>query len=198
MQIAKVLFLLVMTPLSSPLWAQYDYGAEISIGPSFLRFKPGDELDQSNLAGWHAAVTGYYKQWIGLTLDVAGEYGNVNAPSGSSGVSSINLTQHSFMMGPQVRFVRKKRWSAMVQFLMGGSRGNADPDVLIVDGERDDLSVDNFRFSSAIGAGLSINLGERVAWRVIEPTYFLTAFGGRRQQSYRISTGIVFRCCVQP
>jgi hypothetical protein len=195
MKLRALLTIFVIYGIPFNLAAQYDYGVEVFAGPSFLRLKPGEELPRSNLVGWHTSVTAYHNRWIGLTLDVSGHHGDPQSPPKTLDVSSIDLSLRSALLGPRVRVLKTKRASATLHVLMGGSSGNADPTTVLISGEREDFSVDNFRFTSAIGGELSINLSDQFAWRIVEASYLLTTFGGQAQQGIRMSSGIAYRCC---
>ena len=87
--------------LPAPAWAQYDWGVEVYGGFSFLRLKPGEELDQSNLKGWETSVTGYFNEWVGMTAAFGGDYGSVNAPPGVIGATKLDINERHFLFGPQ-------------------------------------------------------------------------------------------------
>jgi hypothetical protein len=48
-------------------------------------------------------------------------------------------------------------------------------------------------FAMALGGGLDLRAGKRIAVRLIQVDYTPTFFGSGRQDNFRISAGIVFR-----
>ena len=133
-----------------------------------------------------------------MTAAFGGDYGSVNAPPGVIGVTKLDINQHNFLFGPQVRVLKKPRLSVTLHGLFGASKGNADPDFRVVDGEAVRFTVKETKFAASVGAALDINLTERLAWRVLQPVYFPTRFGGDWQSNFRVSTGLVWRCCGLP
>ena len=82
----------------------------------------------------------------------------------------------------------------MVRVLFGMSSGDADPDTFqLEDGSSLRLAIKEDKFAMSIGGGLDININEQLAWRVIQPEYFMTSFAGGRQGNFRFSTGLIYR-----
>ncbi len=142
-----------------------------------------------SLDGWQAALTGYVRKWIGFTADFSGHHGSLDA---SGAPLSADLNHFSYLFGPRARLLRTRLVSASILALFGASRGTLDASAGVFEGTVFSASVKQTKLAAAVGGAVDINLTRQVAWRV-EPVYFLTSFGGERQNNFRFSTGIVYR-----
>ncbi len=174
--------------------AQYDYSGEAFVGFSHLNFKPETEIDSTGLNGFETSLSGYVNDWLGMTADVSYYRGStaLNPPLG--GTANVDLELWNYLFGPQIRVVRQERFSGMVRVLFGVTSGDADPETF----QRDDgssfrLAVKEDKFAMSIGGGFDVNINEQLAWRVIQPEYFMTSFAGGRQGNFRFSTGLIYR-----
>jgi len=142
---------------------------EVFTGYSFNTFG-----NQDGLHGGTASVTFNVNRWFGLTADFS---------AGAQPFSGDR--QVTFLFGPRV----SKRWERATLFghaLFGAARTRVDfssplPD--ITDGS----------FSYALGGGLDIHAGRYFAIRAIQADYMYTKPFGSDRDSFRISTGVVFR-----
>jgi hypothetical protein len=118
-----------------------------------------------NLNGWE--ISGQYKftDWLGGVGDFAGQYG--------SGAST-----YTYLFGPQVSV--PARLSPFGHLLVGGAHFGAD-------------GFGNSAFSLAIGGGFDVGITDRIYWRTGQVDYLMTQFGGRSQNNFRFSTGILIR-----
>lgn len=174
--------------------AQYDYAGEVFIGYSHLSFEPETQIDSAGLNGFEGSLSGYVNDWFALTGDVSYFRGQtaLNPPLG--GTANVDLELWNYLLGPQIRVAREKRFSGMVRALFGISSGDADPDTFqLENGSSLRLAIKEDKFAMSIGGGLDLNISEQLAWRVIQPEYFMTSFAGGRQGNFRFSTGLIYR-----
>jgi hypothetical protein len=120
--------------------------------------------------GWQGAYTYNISDFLGITADSSGDYGEVDS-------SRINF--HTYLAGPEVRFVLPRHYTPFVQALFGESR------------ESFQAIVTN-KFSFSVGAGLDYEASKGVALRLIQLNFITGNFTQSSPES-RLSTGIVFR-----
>lgn len=119
----------------------------------------------ANLNGWE--ISGQYKftDWLGGVADLDGHYGSSST--------------YTYLFGPQISF--PSRVSPFAHLLIGG-------------GHVSQAGVGSSSFSMAIGGGIDVGLfHDQFYWRAIQTDYLMTQFGGRAQNNFRTSTGIVIR-----
>lgn len=149
---------------------------EVFGGYSFNTF---GNLD--GLHGWNASATWNTNHWFGLTADFSGHYGER-----PTAFAPTTFQQHTFLFGP--RF--SHRWEHLTIFghgLLGAARLDMRA------AANGPFDIDDVSFSYALGGGLDLNLGQRFAVRVAQADYLYTRPFGSGRDSFRISTGIIFR-----
>jgi len=118
-----------------------------------------------NINGWNGALTGNFNNWLGVTADFSGTYGQ-------------GLKLHSYMFGP-VLSAGKGPISPFVHALFGGSTLSGGGSTT--------------GFSMALGGGLDIG-GGHLAFRAVQADWLYDRFAGVSvSKNFRASTGLVFR-----
>ena len=171
----KALFVCLIAMLALPLLAQDAPKAEVFGGYQYFRLNPGHSVSGVNFNGWNAALTGYVKPNVGLTVDMSGAY---KSESGAS------MHFHNFMFGPTFTTSKSETVKPFVHALFGVSHVNAG---------FDGLGGSDNAFAMALGGGVDANISHNIALRIIQADYFMTRFASESQHNVRISTGIVFR-----
>lgn len=145
------------------LSAQAQDKAELFGGYSYMRFR------SSNLSGWE--VSGQYKftDWLGGVGDFNGHYGSTNG---------IGTSTYTYLFGPQISL--PSSISPFGHLLIGGAHNSTG-------------GVGNSSFAMALGGGIDAELVQGIHWRLFQTDYVMTQFGSRAQNSFRFSTGILFR-----
>ena len=119
----------------------------------------------ANLNGWEISGQYKFKDWLGGVADFDGHYGSSST--------------YTYLFGPQISF--PSRISPFARLLIGGGHTNQ-------------AGIGNSSFSMAIGGGIDVGLfHDQFYWRAIQTDYLMTQFGGRAQNNFRASTGIVIR-----
>jgi hypothetical protein len=138
---------------------------ELFGGYSFERYggTPGRTLN-----GWEVAGNYKFAPWVGLAMDLDGQYGLPFAQS----IGTLHV-----LAGPQFSF--PGRISPYVHVLggFGHLRG---------DGAQTS-------FAGALGGGIDMRIAPLISWRVIQADDVVTRFFGGTQHSARLSTGLVIR-----
>ena len=162
-------------------------GAQVPAGNVFFGYSYYNtnlsDIGRSNASGWEGTLEGKVLPWVGIIADFSGHYGSqdfpaVCPPAGPCTVS-LNFNEYNVLFGPRVS-ASVGRYRPFAEAMLGV--GHVNPS-----GAGSDTS-----FGSALGGGLDYRLVRGVAWR-FQGDYVHTRFFGARQNSARLSTGIVFR-----
>ena len=154
---------------------------EIFGGYSLVNFQPGDSASSANFNGGIGSVAFKCDRWFSAVGEVSGYHnGNVNG----SGISASAVT---YMGGPKFS-MRLGPVTPFVQGLVGGIHGSAG-------------GVSENVLAAAYGGGLDWNVSKHFAVRLGQFEDLYTQFngaigfgsGGGSQNSFRYSTGIVFK-----
>jgi peptidoglycan-associated lipoprotein len=174
--------------------------ATIFGGYSYLR------NDSNGFNGWEGQGTFNFNRYLGVTADVSGAS---LTPFSFSGLGfSAGTYQHlnSYLFGPTVT-TNLGRSAVFAHALFGEARSSlgAGVDIPIIGGISAGLTSAN-AFAMAFGGGIDIGLTRHLAIRAVQVDYLRTQFSatdalttglssslGNWQNSFRYSTGIVFR-----
>ena len=160
--------------------------AELAAGYAYVR------IEGSDLHGWNVSLAGNVNRNLGIVGDFAGHYNSEKSTIGTATTSS-NLTLTSVMAGLRVSERSNRMFTPFAQALFGMTRVNADLTVDQPGTTSSTATNDVTGFSSAVGGGLDIRLGETVAFRLFQADYLLIRSDGFKHEGARISTGIVWR-----
>ncbi len=162
----RLLPLLALFLLAS-LPAQAQDKVELFGGYSYMHLQ---NTPSANLHGWEIAGQYRFTDWLGGVADFDGHYGSSNG---------IGNSTYTYLFGPQISL--PSRVSPFARLLLGGAHIS-------------EASFGRSSFSMALGGGIDVGLfHEQFYWRVIQTDYLITQFGGRAQNNFRVSTGIVIR-----
>lgn len=151
---------------------------ELFGGYSYLHSMDGQ--DRLNLHGWNASIAGNLNDWFGLVADFHGHYGSPEVFIFSAG----DLREHSFFGGPKIAYRKNDRFTPFGHALFGMTRTNFDVF---------SFGFAERSFTTAFGGGLDVNLSDRIAVRAVQADWVQTHFDRDRQNSLRLSFGVVFR-----
>lgn len=153
--------------LLASLSAQAQEKVELFGGYSYLHLQ---NSPSANLNGWEIAGQYKFTDWLGGVADFDGHYGSSNG---------IGTSTYTYLFGPQISL--PSRVSPFARLLLGGAHIS-------------EASFGSSSFSIALGGGIDVGLfHEQFYWRAIQTDYLMTQFGGRAQNNFRVSTGIVIR-----
>ena len=183
--------------------AQEKPNVEVSVGYSFLRLKPSQDvwiapIPTTNNHGYQLGLYGNFTKHFGVALEFARQYGSNELPAGvivsgttpTTAPTPFKTDAANLMIGPRFA-VRSERTTVFVQGLVGAAYTHLLAD--LPTGSRDASQVG---FSYAISGGLDVNLNRHVALRVGQLGYHHVRHiaplrGG--QDNLQFSTGLVFR-----
>jgi hypothetical protein len=171
----------------------YSHKFEAYGGGGYTRYRPGSTLQHINESAWNVGLTDYLWGRLGLTADLRGYYGNAFIPPNGFNIFKPNISEYSFMAGPQYRFVRREHWAISGQVLAGGSKGNFNANGAELPGTLIGLWSNGTNFSAAAAAPIDYNISPGLAFR-IQPGYWLTTFSNTPQvKNLGFNVGIVYR-----
>ena len=136
-------------------------------------------IDNFNLNGWNASLSGYFNRYLGVTADFGGIYGSPEV----LGVP-LHTKVHTFMFGPVLRLPNPTHLTPFVHALGGGVHSSLD--VTGVSGS--DTSA-----AWAAGGGLDLDLAPLIAVRLAQVDYLQTRIGGTSENNFRYSAGVVIK-----
>ncbi len=102
----------------------YSHKFEAYGGGGYTRFRPGPSLQHINESIWNGGFTDYLWGRLGLTADLRGYYGTAFTSPSPYNIFKPSISQYTFMVGPQYRFVRREHWAIGGQVLVGAAKGN--------------------------------------------------------------------------
>jgi hypothetical protein len=170
----------------------YSHKYELDFGGGSLRFRPGNDLQHMNEAGWNVDLTDYLFGDLGLTADFRGYYGTAYTGANPYSVFNPSISQYTFLAGPRYRFLKGQHWGWTAFGLAGGGHGNFGtgthglPPQLV--GLYTDATVLNF----SGGASVDYNLGPGLAFR-LTANELVTNYGSTFQENLGGNLGVVYR-----
>jgi hypothetical protein len=178
---------------SSSLGAGGSGKFEVYGGGGYSRFRPGGALQHINESAWNGGFTDYRWGRLGITGDLRGYYGTAFTYTGPYNIFKPSISQYTFMVGPQYRFVRREHWAIGGQVLVGGAKGNFTANGAGLPGPFVGLWNSGTSVSFAAGVPIDYNIGPALAFR-IQPGYWLSTFGSTTQvKNLGFTSGIVYR-----
>ena len=173
----------------------YSHLYEAFIGGGYLRFTPGPNLQRLTYYSWDAALTRYYSERLGITVDGRGYYGTAYVGLNSASNSAItrpSIAEYGVLGGPTYRFYMRPRYSVSGRVMGGvvmsdfsGDTGGFGPVALGLYPDSTTYAISGAILGEAnVSPNLSLRLG---------PEYFATGFGSTIQNSLGFTYGFVYR-----
>jgi hypothetical protein len=171
----------------------YSHKFEVYGGGGYTRFRPGPSLQHINESVWNGGVTDYLWGRLGLTADLRGYYGIAFIPPNPYNIFKPSISQYTFMVGPQYRFVRREHWAIGGQVLVGAAKGNFFANSAELPGTLIGLWPKGTDVSFSAAVPIDYNISPALAFR-IQPGYWLTTFGSTTQvKNLGFNAGMVYR-----
>ena len=170
----------------------YSHLYEGNVDMGYLRFIPGPNLQRVTLYSWNTAVTRFYNQHLGATIDGRGYYGTPFVGLNFSSITRPAISVYTVTGGPTYRFYMQPRYSLAVRALGGYAQGNFSGDTNGFGGKVLGLYPDNGTFAGSAAIVGEYNVSPSLGLR-LAPEYFFTGFGSTVQYSRGFTAGFVFR-----
>ncbi len=170
----------------------YSHLYEAFVGGDYLRFTPGPNLQRVTLYSWDTAITRYYSEKLGVTLDGRGYYGTPFVGVNPTSITRPAISQYGVLAGPTYRFYLRPRYSLAGRVMGGVAFGNFSGDTsgfgtailgLYPDSKTYAISA-SMLGEMNVSPGFSLRLG---------PEYYGTGFGSTMENSLGFTYGFVFR-----
>jgi len=170
---------------------------EIFIGAGYQRFSPGPSLQRNTMYSWDAALTRYYSERLGVTIDGRGYYGTAFTGLNFSSITRPAIAHYDVLLGPTYRFKLRPRYSIAGRVEGGVAMGDFTGDTngfgrICPPGQACLLNTSSTTYAfaaSIIGEwNLSPNLSLRLA-----PEYMGNGFGSTLQNDPGFTFGFVYR-----
>ncbi|HUN83097.1 MAG TPA: hypothetical protein VMU48_01895 [Terracidiphilus sp.] len=170
----------------------YAHLYEVFVGAGYLRFTPGPNLQRVTMYSWDAAITRYFSERLGVTVDGRGYYGTPYVGLNTTGITRPAISQYDVMGGPTYRFRLRPRYSLAARAMGGVAMGNFSGDTSGFSTSLLGLypDSDTYVISGAIigEANVSPNLSLRLAGEDLA-----TGFGSSLHNSFGFQYGFVYR-----
>ena len=175
----------------------YAHMYELFVGGGYQRFTPGPTLQRNTMYAWDAAITRYWGERLGLTIEGRGNYGTAFTYLNQASITRPAISNYDVLVGPTYRFRLRPKYSLAGSVKGGVAIGNFTGDTngfgsICLQGEACRLYPDGTTYAlnaSLIGeANITPNLSLRLA-----PEYIVTGFGSTLQNDLGFTYGFVFR-----
>ncbi|HWA95421.1 MAG TPA: hypothetical protein VG844_12540 [Terracidiphilus sp.] len=165
---------------------------EIFIGGGYLRFQPGPKLQHVTFYSFDTALSRYFSNRLGVTLDGRGYYGTPFVGINFTGVTRPAISQYDVLAGPTYRFIAHPKYSISGRVMGGVAMGNFSGDTNGFGTANLGLFPDGNTYAingAVIGeTNISPNFSLRLAG-----DYLTTGFGSTMQNSFGFNYGFVYR-----
>jgi hypothetical protein len=170
----------------------YSHRWEVGGGGGYLRFRSGEDLQRNNEVTWWVSGTYHMNQKLGILADVRGAYGNAKVGNTIYNIQNPQISQYTFMAGPNYRFYAKEKYAASVFGTVGAGIGKFDSGSKGIPAANLGLWPSETRAVFSVGANLDYNLYPNLGFRVT-PTYLGSTWGGTIQNNLGVNLGVIYR-----
>jgi hypothetical protein len=170
----------------------YAHRWEVFVGTGYLRFTPGPNLQRAAMYSWDTAVTRYWNEKLGLTVDGRGYYGTAYVGLNPYSVTRPAISNYGVLAGPTYRFILRPKYSISGRAMAGWALGNFSSDTNGFGSALLGLYPDGTSFAMTGSLMGEANLSPTLALR-LGGDYYGTGFGSTIENSFGYSFGIVYR-----
>jgi len=165
---------------------------EVFVGGGYQRFTPGPNLQRNTMYSWDAALTRYYSERLGVTLDGRGYYGTAFVGLNPTSLTRPAISHYDVLIGPTYRFKLRPRYSLAGRVEGGVAMGNFTGDTNGFGSAVLGLYPDGTTY--AFGASLigEWNLSPNFSLR-LAPEYMANGFGSTLQNDLGFTYGFVYK-----
>ena len=165
---------------------------EAYVGGGYLRTTPGPALQKLTEYSWNAAVTRYYGERLGVTIDGRGYYGTAFVGLNGSNITRPGISQYDVLAGPTYRFLLHPKYSLGARGLGGVAFGNFSGDTSGFSPQSLGLYGDSTTYAIDGGVFAEANLSPNLSLR-LTGEYLGTGFGSQMENGFGFSYGFVYR-----
>ncbi|HVC46898.1 MAG TPA: hypothetical protein VND90_06595 [Terracidiphilus sp.] len=170
----------------------YAHRWEVYVGGGYLRFKPGPDLQRATMYSWETAVTRYWNEKLGLTVDGRGYYGTAYVGLNPYSVTRPAISNYGVLAGPTYRFILRPKYAISGRVMAGWALGNFSSDTNGFGAKLLGLYPDGSTYAVNASVMGETNLSPTFALR-LGGDYYGTGFGSTMQNSVGFHYGFVYR-----
>src|SRR5580704_17149813 len=153
----------------------YTHRWEVGGGGGYLRFRSGENLQRNNQVSFWTTGTYFLNPKLGIVGDVRGSYGNAKIGNTIFNIPNPQISQYTFMGGPNYRVWAKEKTAISIFGVGGAAYGKFDSGAKGLSSADIHVWQSGFRPVMSVGANFDYNLYPNLALRVT-PTYLGTFF----------------------
>jgi hypothetical protein len=165
---------------------------EVFVGGGYQRFTPGPQLQRTTMYSWDAALTRYWGEKLGFTLDGRGYYGTAFVGLNSTSLTRPAISQYDVLAGPTYRFRMRPRYSLAGSVKGGVAIGNFTGDANGFGSTVLGLYPDSTTYAISASVIGEVNVAPNLSLR-LAPEYMATGFGSSLQNDLGFTYGFVYR-----
>jgi hypothetical protein len=170
----------------------YGHLYEVFVGGGYQRFLPGPTLQRNTMYSWDAAVTRYWNEKLGLTVDGRGYYGTAYVGLNSTSLTRPAISHYDVLAGPVYRFRMRPKYSLAGSVKGGVAMGNFSGDTNGFGTAVLGLYPDGATYAFAASFIGEVNISPNFSLR-LAPEYMATGFGSSFQSDPGFTYGFVYR-----
>lgn len=170
----------------------YSHQWEVGGGGGYLRFQSGEFLQRNNEVNFWVSGTRYFNPKLGILADVRGNYGNAKVGNTIYNISNPQISEYTFMAGPNYRVYSKMKYAASVFGTVGAGIGKFDSGSKGIPAANLGIWPSETRAVFSVGANLDYNFYPNLAARVT-PNYLGSTWGGKIQNNVGVNVGFIYR-----
>lgn len=170
----------------------YSHQWEVGGGGGYLRFRSGELLQKNNEVTFWLSGTRYFNPKLGIVGQIGGAYGNAKVGNTIFNIKNPQISQYTFMAGPNYRFYMREKMAVSVFGTVGAGIGKFDSGSKNIPAEQLGLWPSETRTVFSAGANIDYSFYPNLAFRVT-PTYLGSTWGGTVQNNLGVNLGVVYR-----
>lgn len=170
----------------------YAHRWEAYLGTGMLRFIPGPNVQRASMYSWDVALTRYWNEKLGLTVDGRGYYGTAYVGLNPYGVTRPAVSDYGVLAGPTYRFILHPKYSISGRAMAGWALGNFASDTNGFGGPLLGLYPDGSTYALSGSVIGDANITPKMSLR-LAADYYGTGFGSTMQNSFGYHFGLVYR-----
>lgn len=170
----------------------YSHQWEAGGGGGYLRFRSGELLQKNNEVTFWLSGTRYFNPKLGIVGEIRGAYGNAKVGNTIYNIKNPQISQYTFMAGPNYRFYLREKTAVSVFGTVGAGIGKFDSGSKNIPAVNLGLWPSETRAVFSAGLNLDYNFYPNMAFR-ITPTYLGSTWGGTIQNNVGVNVGVVYR-----
>jgi hypothetical protein len=173
----------------------YSHKWEVAGGGGFTRFRTGEFLQRITEVNFFVAPSYHFNPKWGVTGEVRGLYGSANIPNvfALNNSYSPQISEYTFMGGPQYRFIARERYSISASATGGVALSKFGGDAKGLPSQDLGMWTDsNSKPAFSVNLIADYNIYTNFAVRV-QPTYLGTTFDNKLQNNLGMQFGVVYR-----